>query len=88
VVFFVMYHQVYILYSDSCKKFYTGQSANIENRIIEHNNGETKSIRTCVPWRLVWSHQVGTRAEAMMLEKKIKSRGAARYLSDLGIDVA
>ena len=83
-----MSYFVYILYSDLCGKFYTGQSDNIDNRIIEHNNGETKSIRTCVPWRLVWSCQVGSRAEAMMLEKKIKSRGAARYLSDLGIGVA
>ena len=83
-----MSYMVYILYSDLCKKFYTGQSDNIENRMVEHNNGETKSIRMCVPWRLVWSHHVGTRAEAMMLEKKIKSRGAARYLSDQGIGVA
>ena len=82
-----MSYFVYILYSDGCKKFYTGQSADIENRMIEHNNRETKSIRMCVPWRMVWIHQVGTRAEAMILEKKIKSRGAARYLSDLGIGV-
>ena len=79
---------VYILYSDPCKKFYTGQTGDIENRIIEHNKGETKSIRMCVPWRLVWNHEVGTRAKAMMLEKKIKARGAARFLTNLGISEA
>jgi putative endonuclease len=42
----------------------------------------------CIPWKLVWSKEVATRTEAMALEKKIKSRGAARFLKDLGIEVA
>jgi putative endonuclease len=82
-----MYYTVYILYSDRCKKFYSGQSENLANRLLEHNNGETKSIKMCVPWTLVWSQQVATRSEAMALEKKIKSRGAARFLKDQGIEI-
>ena len=85
--FFVMSYLVYILFSDTCKKFYTGQSDNFANRINEHNRGETKSIKMCVPWQLVWSTEVATRSEAMVLEKKIKSRGAARFLRDIGIEV-
>jgi len=83
-----MSHLVYILFSDTCKKFYTGQSENFVNRLEEHNNGETKSIKMCIPWKLVWSKQVATRAEAMMLERKIKSRGAARFLRDLDVEIA
>ena len=83
-----MSYLVYILFSDTCKKFYTGQSDNFVNRLVEHNNGETKSIKMCIPWKLVWSKEVATRAEAMMLEKKIKSRGAARFLKDLGVELA
>ena len=83
-----MSYSVYILYSDTCKKFYTGHSVSFDNRIIEHNRGETKSIKMCIPWRLIWSVEVATRSAAMMLEKKIKSRGAARFLADLGIEVA
>ena len=86
--FSVMYYLVYILYSDSCKKFYTGQSDNFANRIAEHNNGETMSIKACIPWRLIWSKEVTTRSAAMLLEKKIKSRGARRFLADCGIEVA
>ena len=82
-----MYYTVYILYSDSCKKFYTGHTVDFANRLIEHNNGETKSIRACIPWRLIWNEHVNTRAEAMALEKKIKARGAARFLNDQGIEV-
>ena len=33
-------------------------------------------------------HGVADTPEAMMLEKKIKSRGAARFLAELGIKVA
>ena len=83
-----MSYLVYILFSDTCKKFYTGQSDNFVNRLVEHNNGETKSIKVCIPWKLVWSKEVATRAEAMMLERKIKSRGAARFLKDLGVELA
>ena len=35
---------VYILFSKSTQKFYTGQTKDFENRIVEHNLGETKSI--------------------------------------------
>ena len=82
-----MCYTVYILYSDTCKKFYTGHTDNFANRFVEHNNGETRSIKTGIPWRMIWSVKVATRSEAMMLEKKIKSRGAARFLKELGIEV-
>ena len=39
-------------------------------------------LKMCIPWRLIWSMDVATRCEALMLEKKIKSRGAARFLAD------
>jgi putative endonuclease len=73
---------VYILFSDSCDKFYTGQTADLVNRLLEHNSGETKSIRFCKPWRLVWSVDVISRSESMKIELKIKKRGAGRFLID------
>ncbi|MBL7857153.1 MAG: GIY-YIG nuclease family protein [Cyclobacteriaceae bacterium] len=51
-VFFVMHYTVYIIFSISCKKFYTGHTQNFDNRLSEHNNGETKSIKSCIPWTL------------------------------------
>ena len=79
---------VYILYSKSCDKFYTGQTQDLNNRLTEHNTGETKSIKSCVPWTLVWKKELQSRAEAMQIEKKIKARGAARFLNDIGITVS
>jgi len=51
--FFVMSYSVYILFSKFCQKFYTGQTQDFDNRIIEHNAGETKSLKSCLPWTLI-----------------------------------
>ncbi len=79
-----MFH-TYILYSKSIQQFYTGHTADLQNRLQEHNSGETKSIAKGIPWILVWSILCDTRGEAMQWEKKIKSRGAKGFLLDLGI---
>ena len=78
----IMAFTVYILYSRSCNKFYSGHTQDFENRFLEHNSGETTSIKHCVPWQLVWKIEIETRSEAMKLEAKIKKRGAKRFLSD------
>ncbi len=86
-VFYFMEFTVYVLYSKSCKKFYVGQTQNLTNRLREHNKGETKSIKACAPWQTVWVATAETRSESMALERKIKSRGAARFLADLGAKI-
>jgi putative endonuclease len=76
---------VYIVFSESTRKYYTGQTHDLVNRLAEHNNGETASLKSGIPWKLIWNESCTTRSEAMKLEKKIKSRGAGRFLSDLGV---
>jgi putative endonuclease len=56
---------VYILYSSSILKYYTGQTQDLENRMLEHNSGETTSIKNGIPWVIVWRKEVETRREAM-----------------------
>jgi len=72
---------VYILYSEITQKYYTGQTQNFENRIIEHNAGETKSIKNGIPWKVIWTAELQTRKEAVTLEKKIKMYDAKRFLT-------
>ncbi len=81
---FTIMFTVYILYSASTQQYYTCQTQNIENRILEHNSGETTSIKKGMPWIIVWRKEVETRSEAMQIEKKIKSRGAKRFIEDAG----
>jgi putative endonuclease len=73
---------VYILYSASKEKYYVGQTNNVEERLFRHNSGFVTSTKLGLPWNLVRFFEVSTRSEAMFLEKKIKGRGAKRYLED------
>jgi hypothetical protein len=45
-----------------CQKFYTGHTQNLDNRLLEHNAGETKAIKSCTPWKLVWQQEVASYA--------------------------
>jgi putative endonuclease len=71
---------VYILYSALTQKYYVGQTQDLDNRIVEHNSGETKSIKNGIPWSVVFTAQVETRVEAVRLEKIIKNMGTKRFL--------
>ncbi|HAC25531.1 MAG TPA: excinuclease ABC subunit C [Cytophagales bacterium] len=79
---------VYILFSERTKRYYSGQTQDLENRLNEHNRGETSSLKSGIPWTLVWSYSCASRSEAMQLEKKIKKRGAGRFLDDIGHPVS
>ena len=74
---------VYILYSETLEKHYVGHTQDLNERIRRHNSGYEKYTQTGSPWNLIWSQMCESRAEAMTLEKKIKKRGAKRFLIDL-----
>ncbi|MBS1680071.1 MAG: GIY-YIG nuclease family protein [Bacteroidetes bacterium] len=79
-----MPHTVYILFSKNIGKYYTGQTNNnFQNRLAEHNAGETRSIKNGMPWELAWKTELPSRSEAVKLENKIIKRGAKRFLDDL-----
>jgi len=76
---------VYILYSEILKKFYIGQTENLEKRLQEHNQGKSSFTAKGRPWKLVYLIVVDSRVSAMKLEKQIKKRGAKRFLLDNNI---
>jgi len=73
---------VYILYSETRSGYYVGQTTDIEKRLKRHNSGKVISTRGGLPWELVLQLEVPTRSEAMLLERKIKKRGAKRFIND------
>ena len=73
---------VYILYSETILKYYVGQTADIEIRLQRHNKGYVKSTKRGLPWKLIYWTEVLSRSEALILERKIKKRGAKRYLDN------
>jgi putative endonuclease len=74
---------VYIIFSEVSSKYYTGQTNNIDDRLKRHNSGLSLSTKSCKPWVLIYYVEFNTRSEAMILEHKIKKRGAKRYLEDI-----
>jgi len=76
-----MFH-VYILYSHSLQKFYVGSCSDFERRFHEHNTAQSRFTKAGVPWILVIKFLTPTRIDALALEKKIKRRGAQRFLED------
>ncbi|MCZ2459726.1 MAG: GIY-YIG nuclease family protein [Chitinophagales bacterium] len=75
-----MCYYVYILWSEKLGKFYVGSTKDVENRLREHNKGESKFTSKGIPWVLVWQESVETNSEAVGLEMRIKKRGIKRFL--------
>lgn len=74
-----MYY-VYILYSKSTSRFYTGQTDDVGDRFIRHNQRRSKSTKTGVPWLLIHVEAFKTRSEAVRREMEIKAKKNRRYM--------
>ncbi|WP_117885694.1 GIY-YIG nuclease family protein [Aureibaculum luteum] len=74
--------EVYMIFSSLWNRFYIRQTNNFEERIIRHNKGQVKSTKNGIPWELVDKFEVSSRTEAVALERKIKKRGAKRFLDN------
>ena len=77
---------VYVLQSQSTGHFYTGFTSNLEQRVLQHNRGVTKSTKHRVPWRLVHHEPFVSRSEAIRREKFLKSGRGREELSAMVID--
>ncbi|WP_369385048.1 GIY-YIG nuclease family protein [Jejuia pallidilutea] len=54
----------------------------MKKRLDRHHQGRVSSTKNGRPWELVLQVEFKTRSEAMLLEKRIKKRGAKRYLDN------
>ena len=82
-----MTYYVYILYSPSLDKFYTGMSKFTSKRLRQHRNGESSWTSRASDWIDIWKIEKEDSKSARVLEKKIKKRGARRFLNDMNIAV-
>jgi putative endonuclease len=73
---------VYILYSDSISRYYVGFTNDVRERLRKHNSQHSGYTSKGQPWRVVKTYNVEDRSEAIQLERKIKKRGAKRYLNE------
>lgn len=78
-----MKYYVYILYSQSKDKYYTGYSANPEERVVEHNLGATPSTRPGRPWILAYTEELDNKSEAIRREREIKGMKSRKFIKTL-----
>jgi len=74
---------VYILESQTSKRFYIGSAIDAEIRLAEHQRGQTQSTRGRGPWMLVYREEFGTIAEARRRELQLKSWKSHRSIQIL-----
>ena len=64
---------VYILRSTVTGRLYTGSTADVQDRLRRHNAGESKATRHGIPWTLIRTETLATRAEAVRRERYYKT---------------
>jgi putative endonuclease len=70
----------YILYSEGSDRFYVGSTEHIDSRLLRHNNKAVPSTKNYVPWKVVYTEEFKTRAEAVNREKEIKAKKSKTYI--------
>ena len=73
----------YIIFSEKLDKYYIGHTNSLDRRILEHNSGFSKSTKTGVPWKIVFSKSFNLKSEAFNFERKIKSMKSRKFIIDL-----
>jgi putative endonuclease len=66
-------HYLYIIKSEKTGRYYTGVTADLELRLKQHNSGKTRSTKSGIPWKLIYSEQFLTRVDANARERQVKS---------------
>ncbi|WP_051473879.1 GIY-YIG nuclease family protein [Aquimarina macrocephali] len=67
-------YTVYIIQSLKDDSFYIGYSANIEERISKHNNGNSRYTSKKIPWRLVYTEEFSSKSDAIKRERFLKKQ--------------
>jgi putative endonuclease len=75
-------YTVYIIHSGVLDRYYVGMTRNMRVRLKQHRRGQTRSLPPGEDWAVIWSTNVDSGDEARALEKRIKARGAGRFLRD------
>ena len=74
---------VYILYSDSFNRTYTGMTSDLDKRLVQHNTGKNRSTKAFMPWRVIYKENFDTRIEARKKEKYLKSGVGREFIKTL-----
>ncbi len=79
----IMLYFVYIIYSATRNRYYTGHTDNLTKRMEQHNSGYESSTKSGVPWKLMYTEEYDSRSAAMKREYEIKSKKSRKYIERL-----
>ena len=58
--------------------FYIGLSEDVENRLRQHNDGESRWSKGKGPWRLAWTSEAMSLSDARKFENRLKRQGRGK----------
>ena len=76
-----MHFTVYVLYSDTAKKHYTGFTGNLIERLKSHNELGDEWTARYRPWRLIFQKDFEAKLDAMKYEQWLK-KGQGRAFNN------
>jgi len=68
----VLRYYIYILRSLVDKSYYIGYTTDLDRRLKEHNEGESRYTRKKIPWEVVYYEEYEDKGEAIRREKFLK----------------
>lgn len=74
------WYYTYVLKSEKSRKFYTGTTNNLKQRLEQHNKGLVTSTKHKRPLKLVYFEACSNSKDAYHREKYLKSGIGKRYL--------
>ena len=82
---FVFMHFVYIIFSLQANRFYVGESAFPDGRLIEHNTGKYSGASTKMSsdWECKLLIKCKNRSEALIVERYIKKMKSRQFINSL-----
>ncbi len=70
----------YVLKSLRFRKFYTGHTDDLDERLLRHNSGRNEYTKRFRPWFIAYSEEFDTLDAAIKREKYFKSAAGRRWL--------
>lgn len=74
------FHYVYILQSQQdSNRYYTGQTENLNERLLMHNQGKCKHTSKYVPWKIKTAIAFTDKQKALDFENYLKSSSGRAF---------
>ena len=70
----------YILYSAVKDRYYIGYTSDLKTRLEKHNNGNSRSTKSGIPWEMVYHEEYESKHDAMARERAIKKKKSRKYI--------